>query len=370
MSIETYLNSYFKLYANCIAVKGVNRSVICDMARNNYHLIPNTFHQILDLYQGCRISDVLNDFNDDGDADVLCSYFTFLVENDLILLCDEKSELELFPDKYNSWASPYKLDNAIIDVNLDLNEMKDYANIISQLSDINCQNIQFRMYHGISNDNLEIILDICNSIRIKCIELLLRYDSAKGTVYLKNLKRKYLKIASIIVHSTPDISTTVLSDDNIILTSDCISSEKNCGNIRPYYFTVNQSHFLESLEYNTCLNRKISISESGEIKNCPSLSQSYGSIKDTELSQVLDNDIFKKYWTIKKDEIAICKDCEFRHICSDCRAYLVTPDDLYSKPLKCGYDPYTNEWLEWSINPMKEIPLKFYGMQLHKPIRS
>ncbi|NIG32274.1 grasp-with-spasm system SPASM domain peptide maturase, partial [Enterobacter sp. Ap-916] len=33
-----------------------------------------------------------------------------------------------------------------------------------------------------------------------------------------------------------------------------------------------------------------------------------------------------------------------------------------SKPLKCGYNPYTGEWEEWSINPLKQKAIKYYGM--------
>ncbi|MFT6810576.1 MAG: SPASM domain peptide maturase of grasp-with-spasm system [Saprospiraceae bacterium] len=99
----------------------------------------------------------------------------------------------------------------------------------------------------------------------------------------------------------------------------------------------------------------------GEIKNCPSMSESYGNIKDTSLAEAIEKPGFKKYWNINKDQIAVCKDCEFRYICTDCRAYTDDPYDLsgeegtnHSKPLKCGYDPYTGEWSEWSKNPIKK----------------
>lgn len=58
----------------------------------------------------------------------------------------------------------------------------------------------------------------------------------------------------------------------------------------------------------------------------------------------------------------VCKDCEFRYICTDCRAYVEDPDDILSKPLKCGYNPYTGEWSEWSTNPLKQKAIDFYGM--------
>ena len=57
------------------------------------------------------------------------------------------------------------------------------------------------------------------------------------------------------------------------------------------------------------------------------------------------------------------KDCEFRYICTDCRAYVEDPEDILSKPLKCGYNPYTGEWSEWSTNPLKQKAIDFYGMR-------
>ena len=91
--------------------------------------------------------------------------------------------------------------------------------------------------------------------------------------------------------------------------------------------------------------------------------ESFGNIKDTTLEQALNHPNFKKYWNITKDQTEVCKDCEFRHICTDCRAYIEKPEDQYSKPLKCGYNPYTNEWGEWSTNPLKQKVIEYYGMQ-------
>ncbi|MEM8527245.1 MAG: hypothetical protein AAGG68_21570 [Bacteroidota bacterium] len=38
-------------------------------------------------------------------------------------------------------------------------------------------------------------------------------------------------------------------------------------------------------------------------------------------------------------------------------------EDIYSKPLKCGYNPYTGEWAEWSTNPLKQKAIAYYGME-------
>ena len=44
-------------------------------------------------------------------------------------------------------------------------------------------------------------------------------------------------------------------------------------------------------------------------------------------------------------------------------AYLEDPENILSKPLKCGYNPYTCEWEEWSTNPLKQKAIEYYGMQ-------
>jgi SPASM domain peptide maturase of grasp-with-spasm system len=128
------------------------------------------------------------------------------------------------------------------------------------------------------------------------------------------------------------------------------------------YFSINLKTFSESLNYNSCLNRKISIDKEGNIKNCPSMQKNYGCITNTSLSEVIDIQDFRRVWSIKKDDINTCKGCEFRYVCTDCRAYIENPENENSKPLKCGYNPSTNEWEDWSRSPLKKIAISYYGL--------
>lgn len=73
------------------------------------------------------------------------------------------------------------------------------------------------------------------------------------------------------------------------------------------------------------------------------MQKSFGAIRKTALADALANIDFKKLFTIHKDQIDVCKDCQFRYICTDCRAYL---DNLFAKPAKCKYDPYQHIWHE------------------------
>ena len=74
------------------------------------------------------------------------------------------------------------------------------------------------------------------------------------------------------------------------------------------------------------------------------MAKSYGNVKDTTLKEVISNPEFQELWTISKDQIDVCKDCEFRHMCTDCRAFIKDPENIYSQPSKCTYNPYICKW--------------------------
>jgi radical SAM protein with 4Fe4S-binding SPASM domain len=70
----------------------------------------------------------------------------------------------------------------------------------------------------------------------------------------------------------------------------------------------------------------------------------YGKIQEQSLSDIIKLPEFQQYWSINKNQIKICQDCEFRYICTDCRALIEDKNNIYSKPKFCNYDPYTATW--------------------------
>ena len=100
----------------------------------------------------------------------------------------------------------------------------------------------------------------------------------------------------------------------------------------------------ESLNYNNCLNRKLGLDKHGFVKNCPSFNTNFGKIESIDLNNLFLNKKFISFWKIKKDDVKICKNCEFRYICSDCRVFTKN-NEIDGKPSKCNYDPITNVWI-------------------------
>lgn len=102
--------------------------------------------------------------------------------------------------------------------------------------------------------------------------------------------------------------------------------------------------FIESHSRNNCLNQKICIDHDGAIKNCPAMKQIYGYISTDKLIDIVKSSGFTSVWRITKDNVMVCKDCEFRYVCPDCRVFINNRDNIYSHPLKCKYNPYTAKW--------------------------
>ena len=270
---------------------------------------------------------------------------------------------ELFPEINEIWDSPFDISNIIVDLD-DSSLFITKLDIIEVSKVLGIRHLQIRYYGQRVNDFIDFLEKNLINNEFDSLELMLFYqDGIKEKI--ENLLTLIQNIFQIFIYKAPkeELLHTIPSvfGNMIFITQDL--NIHNCGIVESSLFITNIKHFTESQHHNTCLNRKISIDVEGNIKNCPSMLQSFGNIRDTTLQEALEHPDFKKYWNVKKDQISVCKDCEFRHICTDCRAYIENPEDMYSKPLKCGYNPYTAEWEEWSTNPLKQKAIDHYGMR-------
>lgn len=349
--------SYFILYANCLPVKGANRSIICDLQRNQFWYIPNDLYDILIEFNKVSIAEIKKYYNNKQN-DIIEEYFDFLLVNDLGFL-GSSNDVDNFPSITLEWDEPSIITNSIVDSNI--NSRHNFENIFNQLEQLGCKYLQLRFFDEIELSIIDEILDNLKTHRIISVEIILPFVD-NLTEDLNRLTQKHGRITQIVFFGAKSQELITKNYTKIIYVLDKIDSVLHCGVISQKFFSINIKNYTESINHNSCLNRKISIDSFGEIKNCPSMLKSYGNIKEITLTDVLLNDEFKAVWSINKDNIKACGNCEFRYICTDCRAYTENPKDIYSKPLKCGYDPTTCQWSEWSNNPLKENAIKYYGM--------
>lgn len=352
-------NSYFLLYSNCIVTKGKGRSLLCDLQNEHYLFIPNELVKVLNQAKKYKIYELYIQYP--ALKEVLSSFFEYL--SSLHYGFYTKTP-ELFPQLSTQWKSPLPVTNAIVDIADPLGTFAPEA--ILQLDRLGCESLQLRFFCKTTWEAVASILKETLESRIKSIELLLPDAPGLSPEGLDGLLRKHLRVSAVTVYGAPASSEEVhpITSTRIMYSHKMPSNALHCGQIAAHFFAPNLYTYTESQRHNSCLNRKISIDAAGNIKNCPSMAQSFGNIQDTTLQEALNHPAFKKYWNVTKDQIDVCRDCEFRYICTDCRAYLENPEaDMRSKPLKCGYDPNTCTWEEWSTHPMKQQAIDYYGMR-------
>lgn len=334
------MNSYFILFPNCVAVKGANRSSICDLQENRIKLIPNLLFEILALLKDMAIKEIKNHYNNELN-DGIDKYFEMLEKEGYGFWTDDPKQ---FPDLNLQWDSPSLITNAIIDI--DERSVYSLLDAFRELSHLGVTGLQLRFYWKVDYSYLNQILNNLLESRIKSIDLVLKEDEWSFKK-IKKLCLQHRRIRSLFIYCADIDNSNYHKDLDVVIacTKQIIHPETHCGVVSPDFFTINIKHFTESQKSNSCLNKKVSIDRFGIIKNCPSSKDAFGRFGETTLIEAIKNPLFSKYWNVSKDQIAVCQDCEFRFVCTDCRAFILDPENSLSKPSKCGYDPYSSSWV-------------------------
>lgn len=330
----------FKVFEDCRFVKGYGRSIVYDLSRNSYKLIPNSLLELIDKCNGLTVEQAKL-FYDNKFDDTIDEYFHFLIENEFVFFTDEPDH---FPSLDLEWLSNSIISNAII---CESHLHHDYLEISKLLEELNCKAIQLRFFNIVDLTYLTDVLNNFARSRIKDIEIIMPYNATFDNKALTKLIESNPRITSFFLFLSNVDKVAFLDDAKtlpIYHTTSIISDNSFCGVIHPKNFKINTRFFCESQHFNCCLNQKIAIDTIGNIKNCPSAANNFGNIKNITLKQVIQSEDFQRLWQITKDTIDVCKDCEFRYMCMDCRAYIKDPNNIYSQPAKCTYNPYIAKW--------------------------
>jgi len=333
-------NKIFIMYSTCVPVKGAKRSAIYDLQRQELSFIPNDLYDMISRFNKNSVEDILKAYPKTEEETIL-EYLEYLISGEFAFMGSSDDAI-LISDLNLEWDYFGKVSNSIFEYS-HLNQ--DYFKIFTkQLNELGCSALQIISYrYEIPDETLDNFLDYVQFLKfIDHVELLVPYSENYNSEMLTNLMTRYFKIDNIFVHSSPFSLNE--REGTLVFTTEIINSNQLCGQVQIRDFSLNISHFSEAKSHNSCLNRKISVDESGRSKNCPSMINSYGHISNTQLIDVITRDDFRAVWKISKDQVEVCRDCEFRYSCTDCRVYLAQANNLYSKPAKCKYDPYTATW--------------------------
>lgn len=342
----------FLLFADIQIVEGAIRSLLIDF-RSNSHMPLS-----LELSGFLKSRKIFVSGLPKEDAE----FVQYLVDNNYGMYCSA-SEAERFPPLNMEWDNPSSITNAIIEIGA--GSVEYVSKIFAELGSNLCEHIELRFDERPDLKFLTSILEKASEESIFGVELVLPFDPEIDVDFLQEMRVKAkVFIYKVTLFNTPE--NFLPKTEASILGMRYLHGEatcSDCGVIREGHFNVSIPFFTESNGYNSCLNRKVAIDAAGNIKNCPSTANKFGNISDTKLSDVIEDETFVSLWGITKEKVKVCRDCEYRHVCTDCRAYLEDPLDHYSKPLKCGYDPYTGIWEDWAKSPLRKKTHEMYRIQ-------
>jgi SPASM domain peptide maturase of grasp-with-spasm system len=353
---------HFNLFSNIFLFKGITRVLICDLQRNTSELYPIEYGILIEDLKNKPIDSISDEFDIESKI-FFDEFLNNLLQKEYGFITENGWDLN-FPAMNTVFENPSTISNLFIEF--------DKLELLHDLkSSIDILDINFILIFSERNIQVEEFLQIDKIFGSSClfgIEIYSPFHFEVNKTALNYINKNARRIYNLVFYNCK--KKPIFYKENLRFSLEFTNKKlvrASCGIVDLKYFNTNLPKVLESLNHNSCLNKKISIDKDGNIKNCPSMPQSFGNIKDTTLEEAVNHKDFKKYWNVNKDMIAVCKDCEFRHICTDCRAYTerthFEEDIDLSKPLKCGYNPYTNEWAEWSTNPLKQKAIEYYGMQ-------
>lgn len=111
-------------------------------------------------------------------------------------------------------------------------------------------------------------------------------------------------------------------------------------------FRTSSDGFAKSVSWNNCWLGKLAVSSSGDVYPCIfARNHVVGTLRKSSLAEAVGGNELSKLWGLTLDQVEVCKDCEYRYCCHNCRPLSeATFGDLYAKNPRCTYNPKLGTW--------------------------
>lgn len=245
--------------------------------------------------------------------------------------------------KYH-WDSSSYITNAIIEIS-EKNGLIEEARLdalFKNLKVLLCKHIVVRFTSFFAVEHLSRFFNMIKHDNIHSIIALFDYNAAYHSDEFGDLTLDHHNLKTVIVFDSPFDKnygdTIYFFKKKYSLQFDKKISE----------FKIHHELYSESFLHHSYFNRKLFISALGEIKNAPEADEVFGQIEELndlkKLKKIISTPHFQKYWSVHKDIMDVCKDCEFRYLCVDNRIPIQRDTDNWYHQKECNYNPYINKW--------------------------
>lgn len=320
------------LATNCVLTKGYQRTLLIDLLNFKWWAIPN---EVAELLKEEAFETIKQDY---------LEFYTLLCDKDIIISIPEEDR-ELLNPMLLDYISPSVIEHALIDWEEGVSSY-DIFYLIQELKELGCRNLSLRFYKEVSPFFIREIFENIEGTIIEATDIVVPYTMLKEhSEFFISLKETNGRFKELLAHGCPPhLSQPMQKFPWVFGTQETIHDCTGCGKVSSLYFCLNMSHYTLSQNFNNCLYKKLGVDIQGNIKNCPSSKKQFGKVGCAPLKEIVFGQDFAHLGNIRKDQVKICSDCEFRSICSDCRVYTENNGDEYAKPKSCTYNPYIATW--------------------------
>jgi len=346
--------TYFNLFSNIMVTKGASRILISDLQRNVSELYSLEFYEVIEELKNKSIESILENYDAES-RKFIYEYIELLLEKEYGFISEGDWDRNFPPISYE-----YHEPNEISNIFIEINNLSVLETIKESVENLGVRHLVIYSHKKLSlKEFQDIELQFAGSA-LNGIEIFSPYHDDVDENFIHCLNQTAKRIYGLVFYgcAKDPIKFRDIFRFHVQFSSEDLKIS-SCGKVNLKYFNTNSRKVSEALHHNSCLHKKIGIDVNGNIKNCPLMAESFGNINNESLEDALAKPEFRKYWNLTKDKVEVCRDCEFRYICTDCRAFTENSHknseglDI-SKPLKCGYDPYSGKWEAESSNPLKQ----------------
>ncbi len=335
----------FKLYACCHLVSGSTRSIIYDLQRKECEFIPNILAEIIEKFDGIKSISEIKQFYESEYDDTIDEYFSFLVNHEFIFFL-AGSENYRFPKIDLSFRQPGVLSQVTIVVDTLFDERSQV--ILAEITELGCRDIQLIYLTATCFSKIASDLEHFSQSAFNSIEIISGYDPTLHRDEVIKLVQESHRISCWLIHSAP--ITERVREQHFGMQEIIYSEKVYDAYARPEFtnaagFKLNIESFTESHHKNAFYNGRICIDKKGELKTALFNQELFGNITENPIRKLLEDPRIELLWNSKKDNTAICKECEFRYMCQDNRLPLkIDEAETWAHQVPCHYNPYTAEW--------------------------
>jgi SPASM domain peptide maturase of grasp-with-spasm system len=297
---------YFKLYSFCLPVMGKTGALIVNLQKITCTTIPQFLCEILLEYDNVDIATLKSMYNDNDNT--IEQYFDRLEREQIGFYTHEP---ERYPRMELDWHAPETIKFAVLQIE-DYSRF-DYKDILSQLDELMCKNIEIWFTGAYTKAQLEDLLSHTNNSMLRSITMVLPYNHDLQVSDYEELTASYMKLGQIYLHRAP--RRIKLPDSRVF------GIRRNLGNYNKAFTNIPRDEYIiflefftESLKYNPYYNKKICIDADGYFRNCLTHSKEFGNVRDRKLKDVAEDEGFRELWHVCNDRILDIKDSEFRYI--------------------------------------------------------